>query len=250
MPNSHHSWSRSIQTSPTCKTKWTARYQLLVLGAPTPISYLKATGQRITKRTRHIGDTYTSTDKTGVNMGKSWRYTTHFTWQEIHDTLISQALPYHSPAHSGQQEYYFYPSPLSTKRATRGYWKASKQLTAGNTKLVPYYTPLSQAPHSCKLIGWINSKLAVLPELRDSEAKSKQAWESYANSKGAPSAETKAKAHADGKVTAEEAGTYNSSTAGSRYSQGTRRSTRSTAENTNGSLCRQRSHRSQSEPLR
>lgn len=68
--------------------------------APSPSKAPEKNWTTNNQKVAHVGDTYTSTDKEGEFMGKSWRYMPSFTWQEIHDTLVSKALHLASQAQS------------------------------------------------------------------------------------------------------------------------------------------------------
>ncbi len=138
---------------------------------------------------RHIGDTYTSVDESGEWMGKSWRYTTEYKWQEIHDTLISKALSVAAKAQTTADgkstTYYTQPSRYSVGDS----WVLSADTTVGG-KVYKKGTMLFASSSSDVYVGahwgerlkYIDSaKLDA--DLKASEAKSKQAWEAYAAAK-------------------------------------------------------------------
>jgi hypothetical protein len=162
---------------------------------------------------RHIGDTYTSVDESGEYMGKSWRYTTEYKWQEIHDTLISKALAVAAKAQTTADgkstTYYTQPSRYSVGDS----WVLSADTTVGG-KVYKKGTMLFAnsssdvyvGSHWADILKYIDSaKLDA--DLRASEAKSKEAWEAYAAAKasnaGAEAIKT-AKEYADAQAAAYE----------------------------------------------
>ena len=149
---------------------------------------------------RHIGDTYTSVDESGEYMGKSWRYTTEFKWQEIHDTLISKALAVAAKAQTTADgkstTYYTQPSRYSVGDS----WVLSADTTVGG-KVYKKGTMLFASASSDVFVGshwgerlkYIDSaKLEA--DLRASEKKSKEAWEAYAAAKASKAGEDAVKA--------------------------------------------------------
>ena len=149
---------------------------------------------------RHIGDTYTSVDESGEYMGKSWRYTTEFKWQEIHDTLISKALSVAAKAQTTADgkstTYYTQPAHYSVGDS----WVLSADTTVGG-KRYKKGTMLFASASSEVFVGahwgerlkYIDSaKLEA--DLKASEAKSKQAWEAYAAAKASKAGEDALKA--------------------------------------------------------
>ena len=144
---------------------------------------------------RHIGDTYTSVDESGEYMGKSWRYTTEFKWQEIHDTLISKALAVAAKAQTTADgkstTYYTQPAHYSVGDS----WVLSADTTVGG-KVYKKGTMLFASASSDVYVGahwgemlkYIDSaKLDA--DLRASEKKSKEAWEAYAAAKASKAGE-------------------------------------------------------------
>lgn len=149
---------------------------------------------------RHIGDTYTSVDESGEYMGKSWRYTTEYKWQEIHDTLISKALAVAAKAQTTADgkstTYYTQPSRYSVGDS----WVLAADTTVGG-KRYKKGTMLFASASSDVFVGahwgerlkYIDSaKLDA--DLRASEKKSKEAWEAYANAKASKAGEDALKA--------------------------------------------------------
>ena len=149
---------------------------------------------------RHIGDTYTSVDESGEYMGKSWRYTTEFKWQEIHDTLISKALAVAAKAQTTADgkstTYYTQPSRYSVGDS----WVLSADTTVGG-KVYKKGTMLFAnsssdvyvGAHWSDILKYIDSaKLEA--DLRASEKKSKEAWEAYAAAKASKAGEDAVKA--------------------------------------------------------
>ena len=149
---------------------------------------------------RHIGDTYTSVDESGEYMGKSWRYTTEYKWQEIHDTLISKALSVAAKAQTTADgkstTYYTQPSRYSVGDS----WVLSADTTVGG-KVYKKGTMLFAnsssdvyvGAHWSDLLKYIDSaKLEA--DLRESERKSKEAWEAYAAAKADKAGEDALKA--------------------------------------------------------
>lgn len=149
---------------------------------------------------RHIGDTYTSVDESGEYMGKSWRYTTEYKWQEIHDTLISKALAVAAKAQTTADgkstTYYTQPSRYSVGDS----WVLSSDTTVGG-KVYKKGTMLFAnsssdvyvGAHWSDILKYIDSaKLEA--DLRASERKSKEAWEAYAAAKASKAGEDAVKA--------------------------------------------------------
>lgn len=149
---------------------------------------------------RHIGDTYTSVDESGEYMGKSWRYTTEYKWQEIHDTLISKALSVAAKAQTTADgkstTYYTQPARYSVGDS----WVLSADTTVGG-KVYKKGTMLFANSSSDVFVGahwgerlkYIDSaKLEA--DLKESEAKSKQAWEAYAAAQASKASEETLKA--------------------------------------------------------
>lgn len=149
---------------------------------------------------RHIGDTYTSVDESGEYMGKSWRYTTKFKWQEIHDTLISKALAVAAKAQTTADgkstTYYTQPAHYSVGDS----WVLSADTTVGG-KVYKKGTMLFAnsssdvyvGAHWSDILKYIDSaKLEA--DLRESEKKSKEAWEAYATAKASKAGEDAIKA--------------------------------------------------------
>lgn len=149
---------------------------------------------------RHIGDTYTSVDESGEYMGKSWRYTTEYKWQEIHDTLISKALAVAAKAQTTADgkstTYYTQPAHYSVGDS----WVLSADTTVGG-KVYKKGTMLFAnsssdvyvGAHWSDMLKYIDSaKLEA--DLRESEKKSKQAWEAYAAAKASKAGEDAVKA--------------------------------------------------------
>ena len=149
---------------------------------------------------RHIGDTYTSVDESGDYMGKSWRYTTEYKWQEIHDTLISKALSVAAKAQTTADgkstTYYTQPSRYSVGDS----WVLAADTTVGG-KVYKKGTMLFAnsssdvyvGAHWSDILKYIDSaKLDA--DLKASEAKSKQAWEAYAAAKASKAGEDAVKA--------------------------------------------------------
>lgn len=149
---------------------------------------------------RHIGDTYTSVDESGEYMGKSWRYTTEYKWQEIHDTLISKALAVAAKAQTTADgkstTYYTQPSRYSVGDS----WVLSADTTVGG-KVYKKGTMLFAnsssdvyvGSHWSDILKYIDSaKLEA--DLKASEKKSKEAWEAYAAAKAGKAGEDALKA--------------------------------------------------------
>ena len=149
---------------------------------------------------RHIGDTYTSVDESGEYMGKSWRYTTEYKWQEIHDTLISKALAVAAKAQTTADgkstTYYTQPSRYSVGDS----WVLPADTTVGG-KVYKKGTMLFAnsssevfvGAHWSDMLKYIDSaKLEA--DLRASEKKSKEAWEAYAAAKASKAGEDAIKA--------------------------------------------------------
>lgn len=165
---------------------------------------------------RHIGDTYTSVDESGEYMGKSWRYTPEYKWQEIHDTLISKALAVAAKAQTTADgkstTYYTQPSRYSVGDS----WVLSADTTVGG-KVYKKGTMLFAnsssdvyvGSHWSDILKYIDSaKLEA--DLRESERKSKEAWEAYATAKADKAGEDALKAakeHAEAQDAAYEART-------------------------------------------
>ncbi|MDN4753165.1 hypothetical protein QYZ87_01250 [Porphyromonadaceae bacterium W3.11] len=156
-------------------------------------------------RTRHIGDTYTSTDTSGQYMGKSWRYTTNFTWVEIADTLISQALAMASKAKTvaDGKSTTFLVKPTKYEEGDTWVMESSQVVNgisyeAGTMLFAKQGSSVFIESHWVDKVRYIGAT-----QLRESEAASKAAWEAYANAQ-AKLAEEQAIANADGKITAEE----------------------------------------------
>lgn len=149
---------------------------------------------------RHIGDTYTSVDESGEYMGKSWRYTTEYKWQEIHDTLISKALAVAAKAQTTADgkstTYYTQPSRYSVGDS----WVLSSDTTVGG-KVYKKGTMLFAnsssdvyvGAHWSDILKYIDSaKLEA--DLKASEKRSKEAWEAYAAAKASKAGEDAVKA--------------------------------------------------------
>lgn len=138
---------------------------------------------------RHIGDTYTSVDESGEYMGKSWRYTTEFKWQEIHDTLISKALAVAAKAQTTADgkstTYYTQPARYSVGDS----WVLPADTTVGGKRykkgtmlFANSSSDVYVGAHWSDMLKYIDSaKLEA--DLKASEAKSRQAWEAYATAK-------------------------------------------------------------------
>lgn len=156
-------------------------------------------------KARHIGDTYTSTDESGEFMGKSWRYTTEFKWQEIHDTLVSQALAKASKAQTTAdgKSTTFLVRP--TKYEEGDTWvMESSQVLNGISYEVGTMLFAKQGSSAFVESHWVDKVRYIgATQLKESEEASKRAWEAYANAQ-AEAERVKAEAHADGIVTAEE----------------------------------------------
>lgn len=156
-------------------------------------------------KARHIGDTYTSTDESGEYMGKSWRYTTEFKWQEIHDTLVSQALAQASKAQTTAdgKSTTFLVRP--TKYEEGDTWVLeSSQVLNGVSYEVGTMLFAKQGSGAFVESHWVDKVRYIgATQLKESEEASKRAWEAYANAQ-AEAERVKAEAHADGIVTAEE----------------------------------------------
>lgn len=138
---------------------------------------------------RHIGDTYTSVDESGEYMGKSWRYTTEYKWQEIHDTLISKALSVAAKAQTTADgkstTYYTQPAHYSVGDS----WVLAADTTVGG-KVYKKGTMLFANSSSDVYVGahWVDmlkyiDSAKLDADLRASERKSKEAWEAYAAAK-------------------------------------------------------------------
>ncbi|MDY3884097.1 hypothetical protein [Porphyromonas somerae] len=156
-------------------------------------------------KARHIGDTYTSTDESGRYMGKSWRYTTEFKWQEIHDTLVSQALAQASKAQTTAdgKSTTFLVKP--TKYEEGDTWvMESSQVVNGISYEAGTMLFAKQGSNAFIESHWVDKVRYIgATQLKESEEASKRAWEAYANAQ-AEAERVKAEAHADGIVTAEE----------------------------------------------
>ena len=156
-------------------------------------------------KARHIGDTYTSTDESGEFMGKSWRYTTEFKWQEIHDTLVSQALAQASKAQTTAdgKSTTFLVKP--TKYEEGDTWvMESSQVVNGISYEAGTMLFAKQGSSAFVESHWVDKVRYIgATQLKESEEASKRAWEAYANAQ-AEAERVKAEAHADGIVTAEE----------------------------------------------
>lgn len=156
-------------------------------------------------KARHIGDTYTSTDESGQFMGKSWRYTTEFKWQEIHDTLVSQALAQASKAQTTAdgKSTTFLVRPTKYEEGDTWVLESSQALNgisyeAGTMLFAKQGSSAFIESHWVDKVRYIGAS-----QLKESEKASKRAWEAYANAQ-AEAERVKAEAHADGIVTAEE----------------------------------------------
>lgn len=156
-------------------------------------------------KARHIGDTYTSTDESGEFMGKSWRYTTEFKWQEIHDTLVSQALAQASKAQTTAdgKNTTFLVKPTKYEEGDTWVMESSQVLNgisyeAGTMLFAKQGSSAFVESHWVDKVRYIGAS-----QLKESEKASKRAWEAYANAQ-AEAERVKAEAHADGIVTAEE----------------------------------------------
>ncbi len=156
-------------------------------------------------KARHIGDTYTSTDESGEFMGKSWRYTTEFKWQEIHDTLVSQALAKASKAQTTAdgKSTTFLVRP--TKYEEGDTWvMESSQVVNGISYEAGTMLFAKQGSSAFVESHWVDKVRYIgATQLKKSEEASKRAWEAYANAQ-AEAERVKAEAHADGIVTKEE----------------------------------------------
>lgn len=174
-------------------------------GAPAPNKLPESEWQGNTAKARHIGDTYTSTDTSGEYMGKSWRYTTHYTWQPIHDTLVSQALAQAQKAQStadGKSTTYLV-KPTKYEEGDTWVLESSQALNgisyeAGTMLFAKQGSSAFIESHWVDKVRYIGAT-----QLKESEEASKRAWEAYANEQ-AEAERVKAEAHADGIVTAEE----------------------------------------------
>lgn len=160
-------------------------------------------------KANHINDTYTSIDKSGRYQGKSWRYTTEFKWQEIHDTQISQALAMAAKAQTtadGKSTTYL---SKPTKYEEGDTWVLESTQTVNGTRYEKgTYLFATQSSSVFVQAHWVDklkyiSKSETESKIRASESASKLAWEAYAKAQ-AEAERVKAEAHADGKVTAEE----------------------------------------------
>ena len=156
-------------------------------------------------KARHIGDTYTSTDESGEFMGKSWRYTTEFKWQEIHDTLVSQALAQASKAQTTAdgKSTTFLVKPTKYEEGDTWVLESSQVLNgisyeAGTMLFAKQGSSAFVESHWVDKVRYIGAT-----QLKESEEASKRAWEAYANAQ-AEAERVKAEAHADGIVTKEE----------------------------------------------
>lgn len=169
-------------------------------GAPGPDKEPESEWTTNQDKYRHIGDTYTSVDESGEYMGKSWRYTTEYKWQEIHDTLISKALAVAAKAQTTADgkstTYYTQPAHYSVGDS----WVLSADTTVGG-KVYKKGTMLFASATSDVFVGahwgerlkYIDSaKLEA--DLRASEKKSKEAWEAYAAAKASAAGEDAIKA--------------------------------------------------------
>ena len=169
-------------------------------GAPGPDKEPESEWTTNQDKYRHIGDTYTSVDESGEYMGKSWRYTTEFKWQEIHDTLISKALAVAAKAQTTADgkstTYYTQPSRYSVGDS----WVLSADTTVGGKRYKKGTMLFASATsdvyvgsHWGERLNYVNSaKLEA--DLKASEAKSKQAWEAYAAAKASKAGEDAVKA--------------------------------------------------------
>ncbi len=149
---------------------------------------------------RHIGDTYTSVDESGEYMGKSWRYTTEYKWQEIHDTLISKALSVAAKAQTTADgkstTYYTQPARYSVGDS----WVLAADTTVGGKRYKKGTMLFASATsevfvgaHWSERLKYIDSaKLDA--DLKASEKKSKDAWEAYATAKASKAGEDAVKA--------------------------------------------------------
>lgn len=174
-------------------------------GAPTPDKAPENEWTTNGIKARHIGDTYTSTDESGEFMGKSWRYTTEFKWQEIHDTLISQALAEASKAQTTAdgKSTTFLVKPTKYEEGDTWVMESSQVLNgisyeAGTMLFAKQGSSAFVESHWVDKVRYIGAT-----QLKESEEASKRAWEAYANAQ-AEAERVKAEAHADGIVTAEE----------------------------------------------
>ena len=169
-------------------------------GAPGPDKEPESEWVTNQDKYRHIGDTYTSVDESGEYMGKSWRYTTEFRWQEIHDTLISKALAVAAKAQTTADgkstTYYTQPAHYSVGDS----WVLSADTTVGGKKYTKGTMLFANSSsdvyvgaHWSDMLKYIDSaKLEA--DLRASEKKSKQAWEAYAAAKASKAGEDAVKA--------------------------------------------------------
>lgn len=174
-------------------------------GAPAPDKAPEKEWTTNGLKARHIGDTYTSTDESGQFMGKSWRYTTEFKWQEIHDTLVSQALAQASKAQTTAdgKSTTFLVKP--TKYEDGDTWVLeSSQVLNGISYEAGTMLFAKQGSSAFVESHWVDKVRYIgATQLKESEEASKRAWEAYANAQ-AEAERVKAEAHADGIVTAEE----------------------------------------------
>lgn len=174
-------------------------------GAPTPDKAPENEWTTNGLKARHIGDTYTCTDESGQFMGKSWRYTTEFKWQEIHDTLVSQALAQASKAQTTAdgKSTTFLVKPTKYEEGDTWVLESSQALNgisyeAGTMLFAKQGSSAFIESHWVDKVRYIGAS-----QLKESEKASKRAWEAYANAQ-AEAERIKAEAHADGIVTAEE----------------------------------------------
>ncbi len=174
-------------------------------GAPAPDKAPENEWMTNGLKARHIGDTYTSTDESGEFMGKSWRYTTEFKWQEIHDTLVSQALAQASKAQTTAdgKNTTFLVKPTKYEEGDTWVLESSQVLNgvsyeAGTMLFAKQGSSAFIESHWVDKVRYIGAT-----QLKESEEASKRAWEAYANAQ-AEAERVKAEAHADGIVTAEE----------------------------------------------
>lgn len=174
-------------------------------GAPTPDKAPENEWTTNGLKARHIGDTYTSTDESGEFMGKSWRYTTEFKWQEIHDTLVSQALAQASKAQTTAdgKSTTFLVKPTKYEEGDTWVLESSQALN-GISYEVGTMLFAKQGSSAFIESHWVDKVRYIgASQLKESEKASKRAWEAYANAQ-AEAERVKAEAHADGIVTAEE----------------------------------------------
>lgn len=178
-------------------------------GAPSATKLPESEWTTNALKANHINDTYTSIDKSGRYQGKSWRYTTEYKWQEIHDTQISQALSMAAKAQTtadGKSTTYL---AKPTKYEEGDTWVLeSTQVVNGTRYEKGTYLFATQSSSVFVQAHWVDklkyiSKSETESKIKASESASKLAWERYARAQ-AEAERVKAEAHADGKVTAEE----------------------------------------------